>query len=295
MNYLKKTIIIIPIIIALIVILSINKKSSIVKITAITNTGLTEGYGIVYKVDKQTFIITNNHVIENNHKILVNNKYKAKVINYDIYEDIAILSIQNTKFKPAKFNRRLKKQDKISIINLDNHKKNSGIITKLNEKILVTLKNGNYLLNCIELKAPITQGHSGSPLYNTKKQVIGIITMKHKTKNNIGYAIDINHALKIANKLMNHSIKRPNLKVKLASTSNTNIIKKYHLNTSNIQGVIVVQNNGSNKLKQGDIITSINNIKVNDIAHFKYYLYNSNKIVLKVYRNNQYQTVIINS
>ena len=292
MNY-KKTIILLAIslLITILVTLSINNKPSIVKIKSITNTGYDEGYGIVYKVNKKTYIITNHHIIEDNNKILVNNKYEAKLINTDEYEDIAILSIQTKKFKKAKFNYNIHPQDKIRIISNNNHLK--GYITKINNKVLVNLKSGNYLINTIEVNAQIKEGHSGSPIYNTNKQVIGLITMKHKNKDNIGYAIDIKHVLSIAKKLEKKPITRPNIGVEVASTSNQEIIDKYNLNTYHKQGIIVTKVYSSKQLKQGDIITSINNHKVKDIAHFKYYLYNSKTIKLQVYRNNKNKQIII--
>ncbi len=296
MNYKKTTILLIfSLILSIIVTFLVNKKSSIVKITSITDTGYDQGYGIVYKVNKKTYIITNNHVIEDNNKILINDKYQAKLINTDEYEDIAVLSIKSKNFKKANFNYNTNPKDKVSIISLSNHKALKGNINKINKKILVNLKSGNYLLNTIELNAPIKEGHSGSPLYNTKKEVIGLITMKHKNKKNIGYAIDIKHALSIAKILEKEPISRPNIGVEVASTSNQKVLNKYDLNTYNKQGIIVTKVYSSKKLKVGDIITSINNHKVKDIAHFKYYLYNTKNINLNVYRNNKYKQIIINN
>lgn len=269
-------------------LLNRKKENSVVTIKCQTNTGYDMGYGIVYKVSDKTYIVTNNHVVEDANEIIVNNKYVAHIVNRDEYEDIAVLTIDNTNFKTSRFNYNLKYQ--FSVKTIDNIK---GKIIKKNYKLPVNLKSGNYLINTIKLNLNIKDGYSGSPLYNHQKEVIGMITLRD-TNTNESYAIDIKHALYIAHILETINIKRSDLAVELASTSNKQVLTKYNLNNHNVDGVIVMKVYRSKKLKKGDIITHINNIRIKDIAHFKYYLYNNTDINLKVYRSHKYLNIKLN-
>ena len=72
--------------------------NSFVFIEAIDGDLVSNGMGIVYKVeDNLNYIITNYHVIKNNKDLYVYNIYNKKeiamVIDYDSYSDIAVLLI----------------------------------------------------------------------------------------------------------------------------------------------------------------------------------------------------------
>lgn len=290
MNYKIKITICLVLILIIVIInrVYIYPHYNVVKIISDNELSTKTGYGIVYKKDKKTYIVTNYHIINNSDKIIIQYGFKdkiAKLVNGDEYEDIAVLSVDNDKrLLPAQFQVMYHINDRVRITH------NKGYIRTKNKKVLVKLSNGNYLINTLKVNLPVSLGDSGKPLYHGNN-VIGMMSMVDDKEKNIGYAIDINKVLKVAHQLETKSIKRPDLNVQLASTTNKKILKKYKLSNHGLRGVIVTDNYNSKLLKKGDIIVSINNKKIEDIVHFKYYLYNTQKYTLLVYRNSTYITI----
>lgn len=291
MNYKIKIIICLVFILLIILItrICIYPYYNIVKIIGENDVSIKKGYGIVYKKNKKTYIVTNYHIVKDTNRVLIRYGFKekvAKVINADEYEDIAILSVSNDHrllVGPILTNNHL--NDRVWTYN--NGIKNNGYIRSKNQKVLVKLSDGNYLINTLQLDMNITKGDSGKPLYHGSN-IVGMISMNNKKEKHTGYAMNMKQVLKVAYSLEKKSIKRPNLGVQLASSTNKEVLKKYKLKNYGLSGVIVTKNYDSKLLKKGDIIVSINNYRVKDIVHFKYHLFNNPHYKLLVYRDNKY-------
>lgn len=274
------------IVVLIVIYLQNNTYDSIVNIKSINDISEASGYGIVYKKNSSSYIITNYHIVKNSKKIIINNKIEAKLLNGDEYEDIAILEVLTTNFNVAKISKKLNSKIVYTINSVDLNKRIKGKIIEKDSDVLVNLSDGNYILKAIKTTLKLKSGNSGSPLFDNKNKVVGIVTMMD---DNYGYAIDINKALEVAKKLEKGKIIRPEINFQVASVKNKEVLNQYNLITSVKEGVIVTKVfANSNDIKVGDVITNINDNSVIDVAHFKYYVYNSNgEINLTLYRGKE--------
>jgi serine protease Do len=78
----------------------------------------------------------------------------------------------------------------------------SGIISALNRTIQIDTEQGtNYMEDLIQTDASINPGNSGGPLLNSRGEVVGINTIKVSSAEAMGFAIPINVAKPIVDKL----------------------------------------------------------------------------------------------
>ncbi|MDT5121291.1 MAG: hypothetical protein QOC96_773 [Acidobacteriota bacterium] len=139
-------------------------------------------------------VVTNMHVIDGAHHAEIRTldgkgrTYPVKgVVSFDDEGDLAVLSVN----APADRDRTLQIADSLpeegedifvigSPLRLDGSISN-GIVSAVRE-----VPN---LGEVIQITAPISHGNSGSPLFNMKGQVIGVITMKVTNGQNINLAL----------------------------------------------------------------------------------------------------------
>lgn len=284
MKRLFKYLLLICIIIVLCFILNIYKKNDIVVLSIKTYNNdilYKEGNGFVYKIDDYAYILTNYHVISESDSIYVyynDYKIKANILNYDEYDDIAIITIDkkyiNKKMKISNFNFN----DKVRIVT-NNLSVDGYVLSDINA-VKINYLNKSKMLDLIKINSNIKEGYSGSPVINRDNMVIGIMTMVD-TDNGDSYAIPID--VNKINDLESGNLYRANLGIK-ATTS------------LDIKGVLlseVYDNKCASKgnLISGDIIVSINDIKINDVLEFRYYLYKykiGDIVKIKYYRDGNY-------
>src|SRR5271157_57111 len=151
------------------------------------------GSGII--VDKEGYIITNNHVVSGSGEIKVKltdgREYTAKVIGRDPKTDLALIKISSI-FKDLP-TLSLGDSDKMRVgdwvLAIGNpfgleHTVTQGIISATGRVIGA----GPYD-NFIQTDAPINPGNSGGPLVNLRGEVIGINTAIVASGQGIGFAI----------------------------------------------------------------------------------------------------------
>lgn len=158
--------------------------------------------GSGFIINREGYILTNNHVIENADEILVKladeKEYKAKVVGRDPKTDIAVIKIEDAK--------------DLTVVNMGNsddlrvgewvvaignpfgleHTVTAGIVSAKGRFI----GQGPYD-NFIQTDASINPGNSGGPLINLKGEVVGInsaIFSRSGGNIGIGFAIPINVA-----------------------------------------------------------------------------------------------------
>lgn len=167
------------------------------------------GVGSGFIIDPKGYILTNYHVVEGARKIDVTlsegKKYSGRVIGYDRRSDLAVIKIDadNLPSLPLGDSDKLEPgQFAIAIGNPYglNRTVTLGIVSALNRTIIEP--NGVRLENLIQTDAAINPGNSGGPLINIKGEVIGINTAIKSDAQGIGFAIPINKAKQIAEKLI---------------------------------------------------------------------------------------------
>lgn len=268
------------------------------------------GTGFVYKVGgDKAYILTNNHVISSGEEVTVifttKESKKAKIVGQDTYADIAVLEIDSfddITIAITGSSDNAKIGDTVFAVGAPLDSVYSwtvtrGILSGKDRLVEVSSTNNStsdWVMSVIQTDTAINSGNSGGPLANSNGEVIGITSMKLVSSGveGMGFAIPIETALEYAAKFeKGEEITRPYLGVSMYNLSEVN--KKYYDYEKITEGVYVAsveENSPADKagIKEGDIITKINDTEVNSVAYLKYslYKYNSNeKISITVYRD----------
>ena len=164
--------------------------------------------GSGFIIDKDGFVVTNNHVIEDADQIKVKlndqREFDAKIVGRDPNTDIALLKIESGDSLPVV---KMGDSDALEVgqwvlaigspFGLE-HTVTAGIVSAKGRVI----GSGPYD-DFIQTDASINPGNSGGPLLNLKGEVIGINTAIIASGNGIGFAIPINLAKDIIVALKN--------------------------------------------------------------------------------------------
>jgi serine protease Do len=161
--------------------------------------------GSGFIVDKEGYILTNNHVVAKADDIKVTlsdgRSYTAEVKGTDSKTDIALIKIEAENHLPV---AALGDSEKIEVgewvmaignpFGL-NHTVTVGVVSGKG-RILGTSPYDNF----IQTDASINPGNSGGPLINMKGEVVGINTLIFASGQGLGFAIPIN----LAKEIMGH-------------------------------------------------------------------------------------------
>ena len=274
------------------------------------------GSGFIY--DKEGYIMTNHHVVENAQElkiVLANGEtVSATLVGSDEYADIAVVKIDKknvTKVAKIGSSEESKVGDTVFTIGSPMSSSYSGTVTRgiLSGKnrmveVSVSSSSNDWIMNVMQTDAAINPGNSGGPLCNVSGEVIGINSMKivQSEIEGIGFAIPIEDALEYANTIVKGiEIKRAYLGISMGdiSTSAYQLMRSgISIDPSITSGVIVfdVSKNGpSDKagIQKGDVIVKIGDVDVNNVAELRYYLYKNNpndKVEVTVMRGTSSKT-----
>jgi Do/DeqQ family serine protease len=221
------------------------------------------GSGVI--VDKEGYILTNNHVVEGADKVKIRlndgREFTATVKGQDSRTDLAVLHIKAKDLPVA----TLGDSDKLEVgewaiaigspFGLE-HTVTVGVISAKGRSGLGT---GTYE-DFIQTDASINPGNSGGPLINIDGEVVGINAMIIQPGTGIGFAIPINMAKQILNDLIKQGkVVRPWLGISVQDLT-SEIAEQFQVKEK--EGVIVAQvhpGTGADKagLTSGDIIKSV--------------------------------------
>lgn len=235
-----------------------------------------EQSGTGFIVDKNGYIVTNEHVVLGGDKIMVklqseSTEYRARVIGTDHETDLAVLKIDA--HHPL---------DAVSIGNSDavqvgdwavaigspftlEESVTAGIVSALGRDI-----DNSSFKRFIQTDAAINPGNSGGPLVNIRGEVIGVNTMiatNHGGSEGVGFALPSNVVVKVYNDIIQDGVvSRGSIGISFATNTKPETLEALGVK----QGVIVSQvkppNGPSAKagLKANDIITAINGQSIKD-------------------------------
>jgi Do/DeqQ family serine protease len=231
------------------------------------------GSGVIISDDG--YIITNNHVISDGASgvaeeitVTMNNKktYKARVIGRDPSSDIAVLKIDGKGFPFLLYGN----SDNVKLgqwvlaigypLTLETTV-TAGIVSAKGRKIGINERQSQTPIESfIQTDAAVNQGNSGGALISTDGQLIGInsaIYAPTGTYAGYSFAIPINLTKKIVNDLIKYGdVKRPYLGISADPAK---------MNAGDGAWVGSVAKDGAAAaigLKQGDVITKINDVPI---------------------------------
>lgn len=146
------------------------------------------------------YIVTNNHVVEGANNIYIqgingdfNHKYNAEVVVTDKHNDLAIIKLKGIKISSIGIPYSV--QYSVSEVGEEVFVLGYPLTSTMGDEIKLTTgvissKTGYQGdVAMYQISAPIQPGNSGGPLFDSKGNVIGIISAKHKGAENVGYAI----------------------------------------------------------------------------------------------------------
>ena len=241
------------------------------------------GTGII--VSENGYILTNKHVVEGSSDISVvtndGNSYdNVEIITTDPLSDIAILKISNAKgLKAAELGDSKALNIGQQVIAIGNAlgeydgTVTSGIISGIGRTVNASSDDGatkETLTDMIQTDAAINSGNSGGPLVNAQGQVVGVNTAVASEAQGIGFAIPISSVKGILKSIAEG--KTPNRAYLGANyiSVNPQVQKAYNLNV--LKGALIKNRNGKSVisgspaqkagLKDGDIITKIDDIEL---------------------------------
>lgn len=251
--------------------------------------------GSGFIIDRNGYIVTNNHVIENADEIKVklsdDTEYDAEIIGRDPNTDLALIKINPKKVLktlPLGDSDKLKVGSWVTAIGSPfglEQTVTAGIVSAKGR----TIGSGPYD-DFIQTDASINPGNSGGPLINLKGEVVGINTAIIAGAQGIGFAIPINMAKGIIDQLKDSGeVSRGWLGVGIQELT-PELAKYYGIKEK--KGVLVTQVNegdpaGQAGIKVKDIILAVDGIPVHTTRDLSMRIANTpvgQKVTIKLVR-----------
>jgi|UPI000420699F serine protease Do len=279
-----------------------------------TPKAVSSGSGVIYKKEgSKAYIVTNHHVVDGATQLEVNlnngDKLQAKLLGSDPLSDLAVLQVDGKKISDViEMGESDHLEPGASAIAIGNPlgflqgTVTKGVISAAQRTMPVDLdQNGavDWQAEVIQTDASINPGNSGGALIDINGQLIGINSSKisQDAVEGIGFAIPVSAAKPIMKDLEKYGeVRRPFIGI--GPMSLDEIPSQYwsrtlHLPASVKKGIVVMSvasNSPAQKagLKKLDVITSIDNNKINDALGLRKYLYRiakpGDKVKITFYR-----------
>ena len=244
-----------------------------------------KGSGFIFKTKQgvlsdKSYILTNNHVVENADKIRVQlqngRELEATLVGSDPQSDVAVLEIYNGELPGLSLGDSSKLEVGEWVIAIGNpfglsHTLTVGVVSA---KGRTSLGISDYE-DFIQTDAAINPGNSGGPLVNLDGEVVGINTAIFSRSGGymgIGFAIPINLAKGIAYQLIDSGeVTRGFIGIVIQPLT-SELAESFGL--KNQAGILVAQVNDDSPaaragLKQGDIIVAYQGKPVTSVGDFR--------------------------
>ncbi len=262
------------------------------------------GSGVIVSTDG--YILTNHHVVDGAEQIKVdlndNRSLDARLVGSDPPSDLAVLKIEATNLPvlPLGDSESVRVGDVVLAIGNPlgiGQTVTMGIISAKGRQ--TGLSDGSFE-DFLQTDAPINQGNSGGALVSTNSELVGInsqILSPSGGSIGIGFAIPSNMARRVLEQLIQGGkVRRGQLGIVVQKVT-TDIASRLGLKEA--RGVVVAQVQPGSAaaragIRQGDVITSLNGVEVNDPNSFRNQVASTppgSEIVLTALRDGREQQV----
>jgi hypothetical protein len=175
--------------------ISREQSKGVVIIEALDERGSVIGQGSGFIVTPQGAIVTNMHVIQGavslRVKLPAGDAYKtADLVDVDDAKDIAIVKIKGFKLPAVALGDSDKAEVGEAIVAISSPE---GLVNSISTGVISGVRRFDTH-RVFQITAPISNGSSGGALFNSRGEVIGIITYLFKSGQNINFAVPINYA-----------------------------------------------------------------------------------------------------
>ena len=310
----------------------------VVAITITSTVGSGSGTGIIMTEDG--YIATNAHVVEDAQTITVltydGKEYDAVLIGASEIDDLAVIKVNGEQLPVATFGDSSTAQvgDRTTVIGHPaglefGWTSTYGYLSAINRDVKIRDYDGTMTkkMTLLQTDANVNSGNSGGPMFNSRGEVIGIITMKLAGDyEGMGFAIPSNGAVPLLEALMRTgttegvesevSSQRPQLGITGVSVEKDHY---YVLGTNRIYELTEAQAattadsfkaaatgalitsvataaDAYDKLIEGDIVIAINGKSLSNMDAMREYLYDlrvGDTVTITYVRDGEEQTVSI--
>ncbi len=246
---------------------------------------MSQGSGFVFAkksgfLSNKTYILTNNHVVQNADKIRVRfqggREFEAKVTGRDPQSDVAVIEIKADGFSEINFADSSKLEVGEWVIAIGNpfglsHTLTVGVVSAKGR----TSVGINDYEDFIQTDAAINPGNSGGPLVNLDGDVVGMntaILSRSGGNMGVGFAIPSNLIQVIADQLIEKGeVTRGYLGIVIQQLT-SDLAASFNIEPG--KGILVAQVSEDSPaekagLKQGDIIVAYRGKEVTDVGGFR--------------------------
>nr|WP_232017144.1 trypsin-like peptidase domain-containing protein [Gordonia insulae] len=245
-------------------------EKSVVALDVRTSSAVGTGSGFV--IDKNGYIVTNNHVIamaanDRNAKLEAvfadRTRVPARIVGRDTKTDLAVVKVDNVDNLTVS---KLGNSDNLQIgeeviafgspLGLD-RTVTSGIVSALNRPVPLrpdAESDTDAVIDAIQTDAAINPGNSGGPLVNDDAEVVGINTaglVPGGGSIGLGFAIPINQVVPIAQTLIRQGkVNHPQIGVNASSVRNDRVLG------AQVRNVVAGGPADKSGVREDDVITS---------------------------------------
>ncbi len=237
------------------------------------------GSGVIVTPDG--YILTNHHVVDGAEMIRVQlvdrRSFEARVVGSDAPSDLAVLKIEANDLAVLNLGDSDTVEVGDVVLALGNplgleQTVTAGIISAKGRS--TGLSDGSFE-DFLQTDAPINQGNSGGALINTAGELVGINSqILSPTGGNIGigFAIPSNMARNVMDQLIRTGSVRRGMLGVVVQPVTADIAQQQNMPEPRGVAIAAIQPNGpaaSAGLKEGDIITALNNEPINESNHLR--------------------------
>lgn len=154
------------------------------------------------------YIVTNWHVVEDSKSITVDvnhvggvKSYPATIVQKDEQNDLAILKISDSTFKMNELKYCFSENGNFNVgasvfaIGYPHALTGMGVEAKFVDGKVSSKTGFNNSVNSFQTSIPVQPGNSGSPVFNEKGELLGIVNASYASADNVSYIIKL-HVLK---------------------------------------------------------------------------------------------------
>jgi serine protease Do len=243
----------------------------------------TTALGSGFIIDPKGYIVTNHHVIKDADEISIkthdDKEYKAKLVGSDSKTDLALLKVESSIPLPhVSFGDSDVARVGDWVIAIGNPFGLGGTVTVgivSSKGRDIELDSDSIVDNLIQTDAAINRGNSGGPMFNTRKEVIGVNTAIYSTSGGsvgIGFAIPSNTAAEVIAQIKESGkVVRGKLKVAIQDVT-PEISESLGMKETCGALILSVEPGGPGDkagLRSGDVVIEYNNIKVINFKKLK--------------------------
>ncbi|MCR5394691.1 MAG: Do family serine endopeptidase [Bacteroidales bacterium] len=243
-----------------------------------------EGYGSGVIISSDGYIVTNNHVIANASQLTVTlndqRQFEATLVGTDPTTDIALLKVDAQDLPTIAFGEsdNLKVGEWVLAVGnpfMLNSTVTAGIVSAKARQIGMGQRSNNGQMNIesfIQTDAAVNPGNSGGALVNTAGELVGINTAIYsETGNYAGYSFAVPSSIvnKVVADLRQYGqVQRAVLGIHIQEINPTLTEEKELKETEGIYVADVIEGGAADDagIKAGDVITSINKVRIKNFG-----------------------------